>query len=86
MDYCVIAFAGTHAALSAQKLLAPLCPVQVMPVLREISAGCGISIRFPPEHLETVRCALAASSLPASEYAFYGVVGSGRTLHTEKVT
>ena len=80
MDYCVIAFSSTHAALSAQKTLEGVCPVQVMPVLREISSGCGISLRLPPEGLAAARAALEAASLPASGYAFYGVSGTGRTL------
>ena len=51
-----------------------------MPVLREISLGCGIAVRFRPEDLEGVRAALAASTLKEGEYAFYAVTGSGKDL------
>lgn len=80
MDYCLAAFSSTHGAMSAQKRLEGVCPIQIMPVLREISSGCGISLRFPPDCLDAVRTALDASSLSPEEYAFYGVTGTGRGL------
>lgn len=79
----MITFSGTHAAISAQKLLEPLCPIQTMPVLREVSKGCGIAVRFAPEYLAVVRKALNDSPLPAVEYAFYGISGGGRSLKAE---
>ena len=51
-----------------------------MPVLREISLGCGIAVRFKPEDLEAVGAALAASTLKEGEYAFYAITGSGKDL------
>ncbi len=86
MDYCMITFSGTHAAVSAQKLLEPLCPFQAMPVLREVSKGCGIALRFPPEYLSRVHKALAHSPLPAEEYAFYAITGGGKNLHAEPLS
>lgn len=83
MDYCVISFESTQGAILAQKLLEGVCPVQVMPVLREISKGCGISLRFDPPYLDAVREALAGSGLAAEEYAFYGVTGHGGGLKAE---
>lgn len=85
MDYCMLAFSSTHAAISAQKHLAGLCPVQTMPVLREVSAGCGIALRFPPEHLPAVRSAVGSSPLLPDEYRFYAVSGSGRTLSARSI-
>lgn len=81
----MITFLSTHGAIAAQKLLEDRWPVRVMPVLREISLGCGIALRLSPEHIPAVRCALSASSLRPEEYAFYGVTGSGHTLRTEKL-
>ena len=46
-------------------------------MLREISLGCGIAVRFKPEDLERVAAALAASTLKPEEYAFYAVTGRG---------
>ena len=73
MDYCVITFASTHGAIAAQKKLEGVAPFVIMPVLREISKGCGISVRE----------ALAGSGLAAEEYAFYGVTGHGGGLKAE---
>lgn len=83
MDYCVIAFASTHGAIAAQKRLEGVAPFVIMPVLREISKGCGISLRFDPPYLDAVREALAGSGLAAEEYAFYGVTGHGGGLKAE---
>lgn len=85
MDYCVITFSSTHGAISAQKCLKEVAPFLIMPVLREISKGCGISVRFSPEHLEKVRGALSASALSPGEYGFYGVTGHGAGLKAEPI-
>ena len=83
MDYGLITFSSTYGAIYAQKLLAPVAPVRVMPVLREISLGCGMALRFPPEDLEGVRQVLAASELKSEEYGFYAISGSGSALRAE---
>lgn len=80
MDYGVITFTSTYGAIYAQKVLKKVASVQVMPVLREISLGCGMAVRFQPQDLEPVRAALAASTLKEGEYAFYAVTGSGKDL------
>lgn len=80
MDYGVITFTSTYGAIYAQKVLKGVAPIQVMPVLREISLGCGISVRFKPEDLGPVRSTLAASDLKEEEYAFYAITGSGKDL------
>ena len=83
MDYCTAAFSSTYAAIYAQERLKGVAPVLTMPVLREISLGCGIALRFDPEHLPAVRAALAASDLRPEEYAFYAVTGKGPALKAE---
>ena len=83
MDYGVITFTSTYGAIYAQKVLKEVAPVQVMPVLREISLGCGMALRFPPEDLEGVRQALAGSELKPGDYAFYAISGSGSALRAE---
>lgn len=80
MDYCVITFASTHGAIRAQTALEGELPVQTMPVLRQISLGCGIALRLPPGQADRARKLLAAAGLRPGEYAFYAVSGAGRTL------
>ena len=83
MDYGVITFSSTYGAIYAQKVLKEVAPIQVMPVLREISLGCGMALRFPPEGLEQARQILGRSQLQPGEYAFYAVTGSGSALRAE---
>ena len=83
MDYGLLTFASTYGAIYAQKLLEPVTAVRVMPVLREISLGCGMALRFPPEDLEGVRQALAGPELKPGDYAFYAISGSDSALRAE---
>ena len=83
MDYGVITFTSTYGAIYAQKVLRPVADVLTMPVLREISLGCGMALRLHPAHLSAARTALAESGLPRETYAFYRVTGSGSALRAE---
>ena len=85
MDYGVITFTSTYGAIYAQKVLRGVADVLTMPVLREISLGCGIAVRFQPRDLDAVCAALAASDLRPEEYAFYGVTGRGVSLRAERL-
>lgn len=80
MDYCVVTFASSGGAIAAQKALDGQVPSLIMPVLREISAGCGIALRLAPEVLSRAAEVLEGSSLRREEYAFYAVTGSGASL------
>lgn len=80
MDYYMLSFRSTHTAITTQKLLECVCPIHTMPVLREVSAGCGIAVRFSPEYLAVVRSALCTSLLSPEEYTLCAVTGSGKSL------
>ena len=83
MDYGVITFTSTYGAIYAQKVLRPVADVLTMPVLREISLGCGMAVRLHPEDLPAVRAAMTSSQLKPEEYAFYAVTGTGETLQAD---
>ena len=83
MDYALITFASTYGAIRAQEALRPAVKALTMPVLREISLGCGIALRLAPSDLGVARTALAACGLEPGEYAFYAVTGSGPALRAE---
>ena len=85
MDYALITFASTYGAIRAQKVLKPAVKALTMPVLREISLGCGIALRLAPGDLAAARTALAGCELAPAEYAFYAVTGSGPALRAEKL-
>ena len=45
-EYYILAFNTTTDAMQAEKLLKDKFNIAIMPVPREISSGCGLSIRF----------------------------------------
>lgn len=71
--YYMLSFASTHQALAAQRFLQPLLPVSVMPTLRAVQAGCGISLRVEADGLETLKQALGA--LESGGWRLYFVEG-----------
>ncbi|MBC3804658.1 DUF3343 domain-containing protein [Acetobacterium fimetarium] len=73
MIYYVITFANTHSAISTQSHLETCAKITIMPTLREISAGCGISIRFAPEELDHVLAGLKTWNLAAEMYQLYEI-------------
>lgn len=51
MPCYLLTFESTHAAMAAQHALAGVGPA-VIPMPREISAGCGMALRFEAEDAE----------------------------------
>jgi len=72
--YYVITFANTHSAITTQSYLEKSARISIMPTLREISAGCGISIRFLPEEKDNVMKGLKTGELDAKMYQIYEVI------------
>jgi len=71
-DFCLIAFENTHAAISAQRALDEAgLQAYVMPTPREITAGCGLSIRFPPKEYAEAKRVMAALTVSADQFRFY---------------
>ncbi|MTI46213.1 DUF3343 domain-containing protein [Sporosalibacterium faouarense] len=55
-QYCVITFNSTHHAIKGEKVLNEKgLDIRTIPTPREITASCGLSIRFATEDLEKVR-------------------------------
>lgn len=55
MEYYLITFSSTHAAIAAQNYLKGKMSFSIMPTLREISNSCGISIRINNASLEEIK-------------------------------
>lgn len=52
-SFCLFTFSSTSQALKAEKVLKSFqADFLLIPTLREISASCGLSVRFAPENLE----------------------------------
>lgn len=73
MIYYVITFANTHSAITTQSHLESYAKVSIMPTLREISAGCGISIRFEPEEFDKVLAGLETRGLDEKMFKVYKI-------------
>lgn len=82
MDWCHVTFASSSGAIAAQRVLRQVCPTVVMPVLRQVSAGCGIALRLAPEDWERARRALEAAGIDAG---YYAVSGTGGALRCERL-
>lgn len=62
--YYVIAFDSTHYAIQGEKILKNRdIDIKVIPTPREITASCGLSIRFNPEFFEQIKNILEEASL-----------------------
>ncbi len=73
MIYYLLTFANTHSAMLTQSHLERYAPVFMMPTLREISASCGISIRFSPDHREIVLEAMKTLNLSQKMFQLYKI-------------
>ncbi len=65
----IITFDATVQAMAAESCLQALgLPGRLIPVPREITAGCGLAWKAPPEAQERLRAALENANIPASGY------------------
>ncbi|NCB62582.1 MAG: DUF3343 domain-containing protein [Clostridia bacterium] len=74
-DYYFLAFDSTHAALSAERALEKRVSVRVMPTLRQVSAGCGISLRVETADYPALKRALSRGALQDDACRLYHVEG-----------
>ena len=68
--YALFAFDSTHQAIAAERLLTPLGG-RVCPVLREITASCGVAIRIDTAFAGAAKKLLRGASV--SGWRLYGV-------------
>ncbi|CAM3075993.1 DUF3343 domain-containing protein [Paenibacillus sediminis] len=55
-SWFLMAFDSTQQALRAEMLLEYAeIEIDLFPTPKEITAGCALSIQFPPEHLQSVK-------------------------------
>lgn len=57
--YYMLSFESTHQAIAAQRRFKDLVPVCVMPTLRAVQAGCGISLRVEEQDADKLKAALS---------------------------
>jgi len=83
MDWCHVTFDSASGAMAAQRALRGVCPAVVMPVLRQVSAGCGIALRVEVEDVERVKETLLASEIQG--WTLYSVTGTGKELRCRRL-
>ncbi|MDO5695579.1 MAG: DUF3343 domain-containing protein [Eubacteriales bacterium] len=71
--YYLMTFENTHTAIQTKKTLKVHLPLRTVPVLREISASCGIALRIEPAYFERLSDFLRTSGLAPAHYALYAV-------------
>ena len=73
MEYYLITFSSTHAAIAAQNHLKGKLSFAVMPTLREISNSCGISIRINNASLEEIEKQMQGFSVGDKMFQIYHI-------------
>ena len=54
-SFCVVVFESTHDAIKTEKAIKISHKVELIPTPREITASCGLSVKFAPEEVNQVR-------------------------------
>ncbi len=80
--YALVAFDSTHQALAAEPILAAIGG-RVCPVLREISASCGMAIRLDMSKADTACDMLSRRGVTA--WAMYEIAQSGYAIISSNV-
>ncbi len=52
--YMIIAFSSTHQAIHFERLLLQKYAIELIPTPREVSASCGLSLKFESEDLPAI--------------------------------
>ena len=53
-EFMIIAFSSTHQAIHFEKLLLGKFAIELIPTPREVSASCGLSLKFEMEDLDAI--------------------------------
>jgi len=51
-EFYVVTFDSTHKAIKTEKITKEKLDVELIPTPREISASCGLSLKFKEEHID----------------------------------
>lgn len=82
--YYVIAFDSTHHAIKGEKILKDMkLEIRTIPTPREITASCGLSIKFSADNLSQVRHVIKNNELSIKGIYEIIIEESGRA--TQKI-
>ncbi|MFU0824790.1 DUF3343 domain-containing protein [Clostridium sp.] len=81
--FALVAFSSTHSAIKAEKeLTRHELDVKIIPVPREITAGCGLSIRFDLSDLKQVKKIIDDNNIETSGYYHIKKIGLNKEIKT----
>ena len=81
--FCLITADSTHQIMKLEKLiLENNIKVRIIPVPKEITANCGLSIKFDISNLEEIKLLLPKET---SDFCLYNVEKSGLKKHVSKI-
>lgn len=66
--FSLITFDSTHSAIRSEKELMNKINVRIIPVPREITTGCGLSLKLNTEDLDEAREILISRNIETSGY------------------
>lgn len=72
-SYCLLTFQSTHQFMMAEDLLKKDFEIVIIPILREISSGCGIAIKINCDLAESVAQKLLDSNFPENAYQLWTI-------------
>ncbi len=72
-DYGLLTFKSTHTAMAAQKALKDSVSFQVCPVLRMISASCGIALRIAVKDMDISKKLLLENKIEENMFEMYHI-------------
>lgn len=84
MDYYLLTFLNTHAAMAAQKYLDGKISFYVCPTLRELSASCGISLRINNSDYDRIEDIMKDFPLGRDMYQIYFITKTDIIAMNEK--
>lgn len=58
-EFMIIAFGSTHQAIHFERLLLGKFAIELIPTPRDVSASCGLSLKFEMDDLNAILCELS---------------------------
>lgn len=73
--FSLITFDSTHSAIRAEKELMNNINVRIIPVPREITSGCGLSLKLDNNNIDMAREILISKNIKTSGYYLIKKIG-----------
>ncbi|WIF95844.1 DUF3343 domain-containing protein [Caminicella sporogenes] len=84
-EFYVIAFESTHYAIMIERKLKEKFKIHTVPTPREITASCGLSIKFDSEYLSKILEELRKENVDYDKMGIYKIKRKGSKKVAEKI-